>query len=364
MPETGRVMLSEYMHWAKTRTGAKWYIGASGVANYPLASLPLRLEELVVNGQSFYGYEPLQEAIARHTGVGIDRVFSALGTSQANFFAMAALIRPGDELLIESPAYELMVSTALYLGASVKYFVRRAEDGFAVDPAEVRQMLTARTRLVVVTSLHNPTSAIVGEGTLLEIGRACREAGAKVLVDEVYLEAMWGAQPKTAALLGEEFVVTNSLTKVYGLGGLRCGWVLAEPSLTTAMWRLKDLFESVPPHVGERLSVMAFGHLQTIGQRSRTMVEENRKTLRETLLRREEIECFDPGIGLVVFPRLRRGGVDALEDHLVRRYETQITPGRFFDRPEHFRIGLGGEPEMFREGMDRLCSGLDDLARG
>jgi aspartate/methionine/tyrosine aminotransferase len=357
-------MQSEYMQWAKSRVHAGWYVGASGVASYPLASLPVTLDELEIDGESYYGYAPLQEAIARHTGVATDRVFSALGTSQANHMAMAALVRPGDEVLIEQPAYELMVSTALYLGARVTRFTRSAASGFAVDPDEVRRKITPRTRLVVLTDLHNPTSASIGERTLLEIAKACASVGAKVLVDEVYLEAAFGSERRTAALLGDDFIVTNSLTKVYGLSGLRCGWVLAEPGLVTAMWRLKDLFESIPPHVSERLSVIAFRHLDAIRERSRAMVDENRATLRETLLRRVDIECFDPGCGLVLFPRLLRGDVDRLEELLVDRYQTQITPGRFFDLPGHFRVGLGGKPEMFREGMRRLCAGLDDLAAG
>lgn len=364
MPDNGRVLQSEFMHWSKTHVNAAYNVGASGVANYPLSGLPARMEDLEITGDSFYGYAPLQEAIAVHTGVPADRVFSALGTSQANHLAMAALVRPGDEVLIERPAYELMVSAAQYLGAKVTRFDRRAVDGFAVDPEEVRRRLTPRTRLVVVTNLHNPTSAIVPDATLLAVAEACRTVGARVLVDEVYLESAFGTGARTSALLGDDFIVTNSLTKVYGLSGLRCGWVLAEPGLVTAMWRLKDLFESIPPHVAERLSVIAFRHLDAIRGRAVSMIGENRRTLRETLLRRGEISCFDPGYGTVVFPKLVRGSVDRLADHLAGRYETLITPGRFFDLPEHFRVGLGGTPEMFREGMRRLCAGLDDLAAG
>jgi len=364
MADTPRVMQSEYMHWAKSRVNATWYVGASGVAAYPLDELPITREELTAGGEGPYGYPPLVEAIARHTGVATERIFTALGTSQANHLAMAALVRPGDEVLIEQPAYELMVSTARYLGARVTRFPRHAAAGFAVDPGDVLSRLTPRTRLVVLTDLHNPTSAPVGEPALLEIAKACAGVGAKVLVDEVYLEAGFGTERRTSALLGDEFIVTNSLTKVYGLSAIRCGWVLAEPRLVTAMWRLKDLFESIPPHVSELMGVAAFGHLGAIRERARRMVDENRATLRETLLRRGEIECFDPGVGLVLFPRLSRGSVDRLEEHLVSRYQTQITPGRFFDLPEHFRVGIGGNPEMFREGMRRLCAGLDDLAAG
>ena len=359
-----RVMQSEYMNWAKIHVNAPYNIGASGVANYPLSSLPVTLEELEITGDSFYGYAPLQEAISRHTGLPVERVFSALGTSQANHIAMAALFRPGDEVLIEQPTYELVVSTALYLGATVVRFPRRTADDFRVLPNEVTRRITPRTKLVVLTNLHNPTSALVDDETLREIGRVCGKVGARVLVDEVYLESAFDMDLRSAARLGDEFIVTNSLTKVYGLSGLRCGWVLADPQLVKAMWRLKDLFESIPPHISERLSVIAFRHLDVIRERSRSMILENRRVLRETLLRRRDIACVDPGHGTIVFPELMEGNVERLADRLMVNYGTLITPGRFFDMPGHFRIGLGGKTEMFREGMERLCGGLDDLRAG
>ncbi len=352
-------MKSEYMHWAKTHVGARYNIGASGVANYPLAELPVSLGELEITGESYYGYAPLQQAISDHTGVPVEMVFAALGTSQANHLAMASLLRPGDEILLEDPSYELIFSTARYLGVSVRRFPRRPENEFAVDPDEVCRLITPRTRLVVLTNLHNPTSALVGEETLTAVGSACEKQGSYVLVDEVYLESTFDPAIRTAATLGKNFIVTNSLTKVYGLSGLRCGWVLARPEVVQAMFRLRDLFESIPPHVSERLSVVAFRHLGKIRERSKRLMDENRGVLRSTLLSRDDIACFDPGFGTVVFPRWTGGKVDDLADTLLEKQETSITPGRFFGLPDRFRIGLGGETAMFREGMKRLCGALD-----
>lgn len=347
------------MHWAKTHVHARYNIGASGVANYLLCDLPVRLEDLEITGDSFYGYGPLQEAIARHTGVPAASVVAAMGTSQANHLAMAVVLRPGDELLLEEPSYELIASAAAYLGATISRFPRSPEGSFAVDPDEVCRRIGPKTRLVALTNLHNPTSAPVDDRVLSAIGRECEKRGAYVLVDEAYLDSAFGRDNPTAALLGGNFIVTNSLTKVYGLSGLRCGWALANPDLVSAMWRLRDLFESIPPHVPERLSVIAFAHLDRIRERSRSLIDRNRATARSTLLARPDIECYDPGIGTVLFPRLAAGGVDQLCEDLLDRRETLITPGRFFGMNDRFRIGLGGDPGMFREGMKRLCAALD-----
>src|SRR5205807_328656 len=117
-----------------------------------------------------------------------------------------------------------------------------------------------RTKLIVLTNLHNPSSALTPDSVLREVG----DLGAHVLVDEVYLDAVYEKTPRSSAHLGPQFIVTNSLTKVYGLSGLRCGWILAEPDLARAMWRLNDLFEVNAAHPAELLSVAAFRHLDAI----------------------------------------------------------------------------------------------------
>src|SRR5215207_6080944 len=251
---TSRVKSSEYMHWAKTRAHGRFDLATSDVMYYPLSELPVRLGELEITGPSWYGYAPLQEALAAKCGVPTDSVVAATGTSMANHLAMAALLEPGDEVLIEQPTYDPLLGVARYLGADVRRFERAFENGFRIDPGEVARRVTPRTRLVVLTNLHNPSSAFTEEATLEALRDIARGVGARLLVDEVYLDAVFERAPPTALRLGPEFVVTSSLTKVYGLSGLRCGWVLAEAALAQKMWRLNDLFGAIPAHAAELLS--------------------------------------------------------------------------------------------------------------
>lgn len=337
------------MHWAKTQSRARYNLATSGVGSFPLAELPVQ-PTLEINGDSTYGYAPLQQAIARKCGVDPDSVVAAAGTSMANHLAMAALIDPGDEVLIEHPAYELLVSAALYFGAEVKRFARAEENGYALDPAAIRRALTPNTKLIVVTNLHNPSSALTPDSVLREVGDLARGVGAHVLVDEVYLDAVYENAPRTAYHLGPEFIVTNSLTKVYGLSGLRCGWILAQPDLASAMWRLNDLFGSIPAHPAELLSVAAFEHLDFIRARARKVVEADRALLSGTGLQ----ACPAPAWGTTAFLRLRTPDADAFFARLRTGYETTVVPGRFFEMPAHFRIGMGVNTDMFAEGLRRL----------
>src|SRR5712691_417916 len=264
-----RVMSSEYMHWAKTRSHAKFNLANSGVIGYPLRELPVKIEDLEINGPSYYGYEPLQKALAAKCGATTENVVAANGASMANFLVLAAALAPGDEVLIEHPTYELLVSAARYLGAAVKRFPRRFESGFRIDSKEVERLVTPRTRLIVLTNLHNPSNAPVDEATLLALGDIALSAKARVMVGEIYLDAMFEQTPRSAFHLGSQFVVTNSLTKVYGLSGLRCGWILAEPKFANTIWRLNDLMMNHPPHAAELLSCIALRNLDRILQRTR-----------------------------------------------------------------------------------------------
>src|SRR5713226_4044077 len=156
---------SPYMEFAKLRSEARYNLATSGVTGYPLAELPVRLQDLEINGPTVYGYAPLQKALAKKCGVSPDCVVAATGTSMANHLAMAATLKPGDEVLIEQPTYELLVSTAQYLGAEAKRFTRSLEDGFRLDPDEVARAASTRTRLIILTNLHNPSSALVQNET-------------------------------------------------------------------------------------------------------------------------------------------------------------------------------------------------------
>ncbi|MGC2184978.1 MAG: aminotransferase class I/II-fold pyridoxal phosphate-dependent enzyme [Terriglobales bacterium] len=349
---------SDYMLWAKTQGRAKFNLATSGVGPFPLHELQVTIDQLEINGDSTYGYTPLQHAIAKKCGVDPDCVVAAAGTSMANHLAMATLIDPGDEVVIEQPTYELLTSTLLYLGAAVKTFIRDEANGYALDPAEVRRAITPRTKLIVLTNLHNPSSVLVSDSVLREIGELARSIGARVLVDEVYLDAVYTNTPKTAYLLGPEFIVTSSLTKVYGLSGLRCGWILAEPGLALAMWRLNDLFASIPAHPAELLSVVALENLDQIRGRARKIVEADRALLRDFLTRQNGISAPQTEFGTTAILRLAKGNVNDFLARLRTEYETSAVPGHFFGLSNHFRIGMGVDTEMFREGLQRISQAL------
>ena len=352
---------SSYMHWAKTQSQSRFNLATSGLGNLSIHDLRVSLDDLELT-YGGYGYGPLLQKIAQRYDVPASSVVTAAGASFANHLAMAALFQPDNEVLFEEPAYEPMLATARYLGADIKRFQRRFEDGFRVSPEEIESQVTERTRLIVITNLHNPSGVLTDDATLRHVGEIAACVGAYVLVNEVYLETLFEEAPRTAFHLGDNFVVTSSLTKAFGLSGLRSGWILADAELASAMCLLNDLFSATQVHAAERLSVVALQQIDELAARAKALMDHNRGLLNAFLDTRDDLEVVRPQFGTVMFPRLRSGETVTRLCHLLRdKYETTVVPGRFFERPTHFRVGIAGDTDVLEAGLERLGHALDEI---
>ena len=161
--------------------------------------------------------------------------------------------------------------------------------------------------------------------------------------------------------MADNILVTSSLTKVYGLSGIRCGWILAQPELAERLWRLNDLFGVIPAHAAERLSVVVLQQFVHVANRAREILNPNREALNAFLASRTDLDSTPLAAGTVTFPRLRSGRVTELCEILRRKYDTTVVPGHFFERPDHIRIGIGRDPVETTEGLRRLGLALDEV---
>jgi aspartate/methionine/tyrosine aminotransferase len=288
--------------------------------------------------------------------VASDRVATAGGCSGANFLALAAILDAGDEILIERPAYDPLIAAAKMLGAHTRFFERRFEDGYALDPDRIAAAMGPMTRLIVLTDPHNPTGALASEESLEALARLAGNAGIAVLVDEVYQDTVPGKRRPPAATRSPVFLSTNSLTKAYGLASLRCGWALASPEVAERIRRARDVVDVWAPMPADRLSVLAFRHLDTLAARARALIASNARLVGDFLAGRRDLACV-PSRATIAFPRLvGREDAGDFAARLLEKHGTAVAPGAFFGAPAHFRISFGG-------ATDRLAAGLEAIAR-
>jgi aspartate/methionine/tyrosine aminotransferase len=349
------------MEWAKTRRAAEIDLAGSNILACTLDDLPGAAEAISLGGANDNGYRPLAEAIGARYKVDPDRVTTAGGTAGANFFALAALLEPGDDVLVETPGYDPLLGAARLLGARTVRFERTFDSGFALDPDRVRAAMTTRTRAVIITTPHNPTGVTAERAAIEKVGRIAEQAGAYVVVDEVYKDVTNDPTP-TAALLGDRFITTSSLTKSYGLSSLRAGWTIASPEISYRIRRVRDVVDGTGSIVAERLAVLAFEHLDTLHARARRILERNKALADAFLAAHPQLEWV-PSAGTIVFPRIR-GVADSstFVERVMREQRTALGPGSFFEAPAHFRLGYGGDAEKIREGLSRLSTALQRLS--
>ena len=354
-----------HMEWAKLAKHGRLNLGRSGVPGLTLEDLGLSLEGIEINGEHPYGYPPLLEAIAARHGARPENVIPSVGTSMAIFHVCAALLGPGDTAAVERPAYGQMRAVPKVLGADVIRFDRTLEGGFRIDPNALAERIPDGTKLVLMTNLHNPSGVWLSPDEIRAVAGAAARKGAWVFIDEVYLEFMPGEAARTAFGLAENIITAASLTKVFGLSGLRCGWILVPSPLVTRFRRALDHFYVETVFPSEQISARIFPRLDAIKEKRRSEWEARRRETAAFIAGEPRLAWVEPSAGIVGFPRVLgpAGSGDALARVLRERFETSIVPGGFFENPDFVRLGFGVPSSELKEGLDAVRSALDVVVR-
>ncbi len=353
----------DYMRWAKTQLPVKYNLARSGVRDLHLSDLPFALSDLDIAGANVYGHKMLIHAIAQRFHIEEQQIVLAQGTSFANHLVCAGLLQPGDTVLVEQPAYEVLYKLPLLFHAHVLRLPRRYENRFQIDPDELKKLMSDKVRLIILTDLHNPSGVKLEPGILEQIGRIARDYGAHVLVDEVYLESYYENRPPIAARLDGAFITTSSLTKAYGLSGLRCGWIICQANLAHRLRLLNDFFGVVGVFISEQIGAMLMRNLDALASLHRGYLSENLRHVSDFVEGHPPLEWVPPTAGMIAFPKLK-GVMDSqkLAELLREKYQTAIVPGRFFEMPQHFRVAWGLETKALKTGLRQLEQALTEVA--
>jgi aspartate/methionine/tyrosine aminotransferase len=306
------------------------------------------------------GWGNLRAAIAAYNGVPRDEAVATLGTTHALWLAYATLLSPGDDVLVESPAYEPLVRIAEGVGANVVHFERAANGGYAIDPARVAAAMTPRTRVIAVTNLHNPSGVRTSDITLRELARIAESRGAYLLVDEVYapfdaLTDSAGVFHGSARKLGGNVVTTSSLTKCYGLGNERFGWMLAPADIAL---RAEDAITAscgMLPLSHAHLGAHAFARVASLADRARSLLGGKRERVAAWVASRPELTWSAPREGLFgLVTTSRAGDLTALIEHAAKEEGVLVAAGAFFGVPNGFRLAWSIADEKLDEALARL----------
>ncbi len=308
-----------------------------------------------------YGDPRAIDALVTRFGVRPEQVAMTCGSSEANALACMALLKPGDQVLAETPGYQALQYLPQLYGAEWVPFPRREENGFLPDPDELRRMLTDRTQLVMLTNLHNPTMAHMRPELVRDLAAICAERGVWLLVDEVYLDHLKpGDGDQTALHLGPNVIVTSSLTKVYGVGILRTGWMFAPEDLITRVLELIDLTTVVLPGIAMNLGARMLKNMDRLRPRARYFHDRGLPIISAWVDSRDDVELLPAPGGITSSIRvswLKDSG--HLADWLAAERRVMVAPGSAFQMPQWLRVNIASEPEWLKQALAALGDGLD-----
>lgn len=316
-----------------------------------------RLERANLAMGSLTGIEELKDAISELSGAGPENILVTNGASEANFLICAALLSRGDDVLVERPVYEPLASIPQGLGSSVKFVDRKPID-FPLDLATLEDSITPATKLLVITNLHNPSGAQIPDDEMKELSETAREKGFHVLCDEIFMDFAHSPS-RNAFSFGGKMISTVGLSKFYGTGGFRVGWILAEEDILRKCRRVREHVAVTCCSFGEQAAVAVLREREKVKARNRRILEENSRMVVDWA-REEGIEMTPWAGANVCFPRLPLENTLDFCKHLLDR-EVLVPPGEFFGLAGHVRIGLGCESSVLQEGLRRISDTLGDF---
>jgi hypothetical protein len=351
----------EFMHWAKRWVGTVPYcLGMSGTA--PVTPEEFPPPRAPYAGPNYYGSPELKAALAGGYGVRPEQVLVSDGTSLANYNVLAALAGPGEGVLVETPAYPALAAIPRFHGAQVDPLRRRPEDGWIPRLDDVARRAADRSsaplKAVALTRLHNPGGADLPAPFLRDLAALADRHDFHVLVDEVYLDFVPDAA--SSHTFSPRFVITSSLTKVYGFGGLRVGWIVGDEAVLAPMKELSLYLAVDGATAAQAAAARVLAERERFLRRARDAAAGGRSVLEAWIAARADVRWIPPAGGLNAFLELP-GVADtrALAAELRERRGVNVAEGEFFGSPGWIRVCFGGPPDALREGLRRIGEALD-----
>ena len=324
------------------------------------SELPFSRESIQLQafpGDARVGSRHLLETLSRKEMVPEENIFLSLGTSLANFIIWGALLKRGDEVLVEFPSYEPMFKVPAFLGARIRFCKRDPLD-FSLSVPAIAECVTEKTRMIILTDSHNPSGSQISAEVLHYLRALNQERDIAVFIDEVYSRYY---RERSLFVDFPEFIVTSSLSKFYGLGSLRAGWAFAPAAVVEKARNFSDYLTPEIPFAPLYLTHLLLGHpiLSELEQRIRQRVKENREIIGAYLSQTDFLSCYIPKNGVLFFPEVKgTADIQKFYELLYKKHHMVVTEGRFFQMPRHFRMAGIWAPEVMARGLRRLESAL------
>jgi aspartate/methionine/tyrosine aminotransferase len=343
-------------------------IGESAVKTLSVKDVDIDLDTVLLRYGYHSGHPDLRAVIAQqYPGLSGDQIIVMTGASEANFVVVSALVKPGDHVIIEHPNYPSLYEVPRSLGCDVSLLRLKFENQFKPDLNELERLITPQTKLVSMTHPNNPTGSMISEKDLRRIVDLVESYDTFLLFDETYRHM--GSDDKLlppAASLSPNVVSIASMSKCYGLPGIRTGWLAtSSPYILDSAVAIREQLSISNNSLSEQIALSVLRRKEEFLTGARGQIELNLELVADWMSKQSDIEWVYPEVGVVCFPRIKKDldvNPEKLYRLLAEKYRTFVVPGRCFEMGErHFRIGYGADPEKIETGLSRLNEALKEL---
>jgi aspartate/methionine/tyrosine aminotransferase len=342
-------------------------VGESAVKYLTFDDLNVDLNHLPLRYGHHRGRPDLRGVIAdQYQGLSAEEIIVTTGASEANFCAVAALVKPKDHVIIHHPNYPSLYEVPRSLGCQVDFIRLTHEKRFQLDIDELKRLLTPNTRVISLTYPNNPTGAMISEETLHAVIRLVESRNIFLLFDETYRELAYGKPLPWAASLSKNVISISSMSKSYGLPGIRTGWLACQSKqITDTVLAVREQLTITNGAISEEIAFWVLQEKKSYLKKAIDHVQQNFRIVKDWMAGQNDLEWIPPEAGVVALPRIRNASIsdpEKLYRTLAEKHKTFVIPGRCFELDnQYFRLGYGGTTDELKIGLKHIMNTIREV---
>jgi aspartate/methionine/tyrosine aminotransferase len=345
----------------------KYNLTESSISDAVFGNIKLDINELKLCYGHHVGKPELRELIASgFPNISAENVLITAGAASALFIVATTLLEREDHLIVLRPNYASNIETPRAIGCEISYCDLSFDNKFEVSVEEIRSLIKPNTKLISVTHPHNPTGIIIPKETLLKLAELAQQYNCFLLVDETYRELNRSEIYPIAASLHKNLITVCSVSKAYGLPGIRIGWLITQDAqLFEKFLAAKEQIFLCNSVIDEEIAFQYLSQKEKAFTAIKDRIHQNHQILLDWFESESRMEVVLPHGGVVCFPRIKNGeNIDMKKFyHLLNtKYQTFVGPGHWFEMPEYYmRIGFGWPlKEELTQGLRNISKCLNE----
>ncbi len=342
-------------------------LAESSVTDLQMSALNLSLDHLKLEYIAHRGHPGLRKMLAADAQLpSADQVLLTNGAAGALFIINTALLDADSHLIIIRPNYATNIEVPLAIGCAITYIDLLFEDGWKMPAGAIAAALQPNTKLISITTPHNPTGMLMTEEELNQLTALAIQTGTWLLIDETYRDTCFKTPYPVMASRSDKIISVSSLSKAYGLPGLRMGWLMTQnANLLELFLAAKEMIYISNSALDEEVAYQFYRQKEKFAATINKNALQNFAILTAWLQQETRLACVLPGGGVVCFPRFTGNlaiNPEKFYTVLMQKYKTMVGPGHWFGMPDtYMRIGFGWtDAASFRTGLENISKAIDE----